>query len=123
MRQLIDVRAAIETRVVDVVGRQAGADLDRAGRELRDARTMGRGSLDLRFEAALGREAGNPLPAHLQTVVHELWVRSWLDLGGAVGDRAALHQEHVTIPDALRRGDSARAVDLMARHVDPRPAS
>jgi GntR family transcriptional regulator, transcriptional repressor for pyruvate dehydrogenase complex len=62
---LIEVRAAVEDRVVALVARRPAADLsavrDVLERSEVDLRESGEsGSLDLSFEAALAREAGNP---------------------------------------------------------------
>src|SRR5215208_2353082 len=74
---LIDVRAAVEDRVVALVAGRSGADLsavrvvlERSGTSLRESGEAG--SLDLSFEAALAREAGNPLLAEVQRSVHHL---------------------------------------------------
>jgi len=74
---LIDVRAAVEDRVVALVAGRSGADLsavrgalERSGTSLRESGEPG--SLNLSFEAALAREAGNPLLAEMQRSVHHL---------------------------------------------------
>jgi GntR family transcriptional regulator, transcriptional repressor for pyruvate dehydrogenase complex len=120
---LVDLRAAIEDRVVALV---AGGDADLAelGRllaqleeELEDP-DLEAGSLDLRFEAALAKVAGNPLLSEVQRSVHELWVEAWSALGIAPGDRRQLHKEHVAIYQAIRDGDEVLARRRIAEHVD-----
>ena len=130
VNDLVDLREAIETKVVQLVAEQPSANLeeigellDRVSAEIGATKGPDPGSLDLRFEAALGRAADNALMAHFQRLVHELWVSTWLDLGGTVRDLRKLHREHVLILDALRAGDAASAVMLMSRHVDPRPSA
>lgn len=127
INDLIAVREAIETAVVEAVAARRDADLDTVRQvfDLIDAEVSGpgndeSGSLDLRFEAALGRQADNALLTHFQRLVHELWVSMWLDLGGAVKGRRRLHLEHEAILDALTTGDGHSAVRLMAQHVNPR---
>lgn len=122
---LVDLRAAIEDKVValvtgmhphmdlseaDEVLATAEAELDEPGAEM--------GSLDMRFEAALGRLTGNPLLAEIQHAVHGLWVEGWSECGIAPGDRAQLHAEHVRILRGVRKGDVELARAEMAAHVD-----
>lgn len=124
LRQLVDVRSAIEVKVIQLVAANPDANLDqvasllaRAERELRAAERA-EGSLDLRFEAALGRECGNPLLARFQQLVHELWIDAWSELGIAPGDRDSLHHQHRAILSALEKGNGDLAVDLMIDHAD-----
>jgi GntR family transcriptional repressor for pyruvate dehydrogenase complex len=130
LQNLIDIRAAIEDRVViKVVARIAGnpkLDLDQvefvlaeSARSLKEGEAGG-GSLDLRFEAALGALTDNPLLISLQRSIHQLWVEGWTSCGIAPGNRQKLHDEHVGILDAIRAGDSKLARRRMARHVDRR---
>lgn len=123
IKYLVDVREAMETKVVALIALQPEADLtsiaeltEQIGNELQAAQE-GKGSLDVRFEAALGREAGNPVLARFQRAVHQLWIDAAIELGVAYGDRAALHEEHVGILSALQARDGDRAVALMAQHI------
>ena len=120
---LIDVRAAVEDRVVALVAGRAGADLsavrvvlERSGAALRESGEPG--SLDLSFEAALAREAGNPLLAEMQRSVHHLWVEAWSECRIAPGDWRQFYAEHQAILEALGTGDGEEARRLMAEHVD-----
>ncbi len=120
---LVDVRAAVEDKVVELVAERADADLlaVRAVLERTEAErgeSVEQGSLDLRFEAALAREAGNPLLAEMQRSVHQLWVEAWSECRIAPGDWRRFHAEHLAILDALERGDGEAARRLMADHVD-----
>lgn len=124
LQSLTDLRAAIETRVVQLVARQPDADLvavrdflDRAAEELTD-QDIEQGSLDLRFEALLARAASNPMLERVQKWVHQAWVTAWSEYGLAPGDRHTLHTEHVAILDALEAGDTSLAVRRMEDHVD-----
>ena len=117
---LIEVRAAVEDRVVALVARRPAADLsavrdvlERSEADLRES-----GSLDLSFEAALAREAGNPLLAEMQRSVHHLWVEAWSECRIAPGDWRQFYVEHHAILEALERGDGEEARRLMAEHVD-----
>ncbi|MCI2418239.1 FCD domain-containing protein [Saccharopolyspora sp. K220] len=126
LQWLTDLRAAIETRVVQLVGQQADADLTpvrdllaRIADELLAEETQ-QGSLDLRFEAALAQFAGNPLLLRMQKWVHRAWIASWSEAGVAPGDRRSLHTEHVEILAALQQGDAEQAVRRMEQHVGRR---
>lgn len=122
LEHLVDVRAAIEDRVVCLI--RADDDLFEVKEVLRTCEVelseedVEPGSLDLRFEGALARVAGNPLLAEVQRSVHQLWVTAWGRSGMAPGDRWQLHREHVGIFEALEAGDTDLARQLMASHVD-----
>ena len=120
---LVDVRAAVEDKVVELVGKRADADLSavRAVLERAEAErgeSAEQGSLDLRFEAALAREAGNPLLAEMHRSVHHLWVEAWSECRITPGDWRRFHAEHLAILDALERGDGEVARRLTTEHVD-----
>lgn len=125
LNDLVDVRAALEDRVVVLAtAKVPGKDLSELSEllaqledelgddEIQDA------SLDLRFEAALARLAGNPLLAEMQRSAHELWVEAWGACGIAPGDRQQLHAEHIAIFEAVRAGDEQLSRARMAAHVD-----
>lgn len=123
LRHLVDVRAAVEDKVVALVAGRAGADLaavrevlERAEADLSE--TGEPGSMDLRFEAALAREAGNPLLTEMQRSVHHLWVEAWSECRIAPGDWRRFHEEHLGIFGSLEAGDAEKARRLMADHVD-----
>ncbi len=120
---LIEVRAAVEDRVVALVADRSGADLsvirdvlERSEAGLRESGEPG--SLDLSFEAALAREAGNPLLAEMRRSVHHLWVEAWSECRISPGDWRQFHAEHHEILEALEVGDGELARRLMAEHVD-----
>jgi GntR family transcriptional regulator, transcriptional repressor for pyruvate dehydrogenase complex len=125
IRDLVDVREAIETRVVALVAARppeelapAREALALAEREMVANGAEGQsGSLDLRFEAGLAAGCGNLLLARVQRAVHALWIDAAIELGIEYGDRATLHAQHVAILEALEAGEGDRAVRLMAEHV------
>ena len=123
LENLVAVRAALEDRVIALLGTTAHdwtpveALLESVGGDL--ALEQGAiGSLDVRFEAMLGRMTGNPLLVELQKAVHELWVDSWGSSGAAPGARRDFHGEHREILAALQSHNAAHARALMAAHVD-----
>lgn len=133
VRHIAQVRAALEPKVVDLVLQNPQADLshiavvlevmksdleDDSNEEPNDY-----SSLDLRFEDALGKEAGNPILAAYQRSIHELWIEVWVSLGGVVGDRRAFYRDHEMIYNAIVQGNRDEALRLMAIHVDPDSAA
>lgn len=123
VQEMVDLRAAIETKVVQLVHRH-GADLTVVEAVLAEAAEdiAAEGgdvaSLDLRFEAALGELAGNPLLRELQRAVHAAWIELWTGQGLAPGAKCELHAQHEAILEALRARDEDRAVSLMATHIE-----
>ena len=122
LQWLTELRAAIETKVIELAGRR-GADLapvrellERAGAEL--ATTAEDTMMDVRFEVLLARLAGNPVLARTQQLVHRLWVAGWAEAGLSPGDRREFHAEHLAILAALEAGDTDLAVRRMHEHVD-----
>jgi GntR family transcriptional repressor for pyruvate dehydrogenase complex len=123
LRHLVDVRAAVEDRVVALVAGRAEADLSKVREVIeRSAADLGEsgepGSMDLRFEAALARACGNPLLAEMQRSVHQLWVEAWSACGISPGDWRRFLDEHRAILGALEGGEGELARRLMAEHVD-----
>jgi GntR family transcriptional regulator, transcriptional repressor for pyruvate dehydrogenase complex len=124
LNELVALRSAIETKIVELVAALPARDLSSivdvlASIEAELAHTRREeGSLDLRFEAALGRLSGNQLLERVQRSVHQLWVDSWSEIGAAPGDRRELHNEHGRILLALESGEGDKARDLMDRHVN-----
>ncbi len=123
LRHLVDVRAAVEDKVVALVVKRAEVDLaavravlERAEADLSESGEPG--SMDLRFEAALAREIGNPLLTEMQRSVHQLWVEAWSECRISPGDWRRFHAEHLEIFEALKRSDGGLARRLMADHVD-----
>ncbi|MGV8859253.1 FadR/GntR family transcriptional regulator [Rhodoglobus sp.] len=122
LNQLVDVRAALEDRVVLLAGSEprdysaVRSHLAEVESEITDAAPSG--SLDVRFEALLARLTQNRLLIEFQRTTHELWIETWASCGRAPGDRSALLVEHREILDALETGDTALARVRMAAHVD-----
>jgi len=125
IHQLSAAREALECAVVRAVLANPDAELsgaravlNEAGRELAGKKSTV-GSLDLRFENALGRACDNPALEGLQRAVHEMWIDAWVRLGGAVADAPRLHSEHEHVLAAMEAGDAESAARLMAEHVNP----
>jgi len=122
--ELVDVRSAIEDRVVVLICSDPSIDLtsvkelvDRLESEFQEP-DIELGSLDLRFETALGRLTDNRLLAELQRAIHQLWIEAWSICGIAPGDRWLFHTQHVEILQAMLEGDESTARERMAEHVD-----
>lgn len=124
LAQLIELRAAIEEKIVQLAARRAtDADVERLREVLRRneeelPESPETGSLNLLFEAELGRIARNPLLIAIQRAVHELWVDAWGRLGLTPDHKDVLHDEHRKILEMVRRQEAAGAVAAMTRHVD-----
>lgn len=124
MAELIETRAAIEVKIVELAGRRVSPKDLRSletllvRNEVQSRRTAETGSLNLLFEAQLALIAGNTMLISLQRALHELWVAGWSDLGVTPDRKDVLHEEHVKILEALRSGDTNSAVEQMVRHVD-----
>jgi GntR family transcriptional regulator, transcriptional repressor for pyruvate dehydrogenase complex len=74
-------------------------------------------SLDLGFEAALGRVCGNEVLRRLQALAHDVWLQTQIAVGVAPGDPAALHREHREVLEAVERGDLAAAERGLREHL------
>lgn len=123
LRNLIDVRVALEVKVVELATvRATEPDLimlreviERLEHEhLTDAEI---GSLNVSFEAAVAQAAHNPLLAALQASVHQLWIEAWGRRGQAPGSKRALHREHERVLQAIERRDVRAATRIMRQHV------
>ncbi len=118
---ILPARVAIEVEVLRAAFEQRGAlsdlrsVLDNLQRQLADAPQEA--SLDLGFEAALGRACGNEVLRRLQSLVHDVWLQAQIAAGVAPGDPAALHREHCEIFEAFERGDLALAEGRLADHL------
>ncbi len=93
--ELIDARAAIELRVLELAfERRRAPDFKlvheaMAAREasLRDPHDNEVGTNDVYFERALAQACGNRLLALLQATMHELWILTWGKLGMLPGEK------------------------------------
>ena len=123
IRQLIDVRAALDVKAAELAAERATAkDLTRLRAVLRDldaehAHDPAAASLSLVFESLLAQVAGNPLLSANQRAVHQLWVKAWSAVGLAPGPKQAFNAEHRAVFEAVAAHDPAQAGRLMAAHV------
>lgn len=123
LANLLQVRAAIEDRIVKLVAENPRADLSEAKAVLdREAEEVAHGTrspFNLSFERALGRQASNPLLAELQGAIHEFWIEAWSECEIVPYDADdAVHAQHQRILDALERHDVEAARARMASHID-----
>ncbi len=120
---ILPARVAIEVEVLRAAfARRGPAALSRLrsvldDRESQLADAPEEASLDLGFEAALGRACGNEVLRRLQSLVHDVWLQAQIASGVAPGDPGALHREHREIFEAFERGDLAQAERRLAGHL------
>jgi GntR family transcriptional repressor for pyruvate dehydrogenase complex len=120
---LLQVRAAIEDRVVKLVAENADSDFSEARaaleQEADDIRHGLRSPFNLRFEQALGRQAGNPLLSELQRAIHEFWTAAWSECGVVPqeSDESVLAQ-HRSILDALEHHEVDAARERTTSHFE-----
>jgi GntR family transcriptional repressor for pyruvate dehydrogenase complex len=127
IREVSDVRAAIDTLALELAEEHAGpaefqglADFLAEREHDLEYEPASPGSLDLRFEAAIAEISGNAVVLRLQAIVHELFLHAWAGRGLAPADARRLHREHLLILDAMQDGDWRSARDLMHDHVTRR---
>jgi GntR family transcriptional repressor for pyruvate dehydrogenase complex len=124
LQQLEPLRAAVELMVMRSAFERRTAEslavLEQAlvNREAELARDGEQTTLNLGFEAAMGSICGNEPARRVQLLLHEMWLRTQVEVGLAPADALRLHEEHVEIFDAFRSGDLKRTSDLMSRHLN-----
>jgi GntR family transcriptional repressor for pyruvate dehydrogenase complex len=124
LRELAELRAALEVLAVDLASSAAGpSDLARLRvfLERREVELLEEpaapGSLDVRFEALIAEIAGNALLRRLQSAIHDLHLHGWAKRGRAPASAATLHAEHLAILDAMDAQAWDEAKRLMHHHV------
>jgi len=113
--ELLVIRSAFERRTPENLALVEKALADRQSQLQHDREQT---SLNLSFEAALGSICGNEPARRLQLMLHEMWLRTQVEVGLAPADPVTLHEEHVEIFEAFRSGDLERTIDLMSQHLD-----
>jgi GntR family transcriptional regulator, transcriptional repressor for pyruvate dehydrogenase complex len=125
LKQVLPVRVAIDLEVLRaafacrtpetlVALRHA---LDERERHLEEDSREASASLDLGFEAAVGRACGNEVLRRLQALAHDVWLQAQIAVGVAPDDPSALHREHRDVLDAIERGDLGAAERLLRQHL------
>jgi len=125
-RVAIDVevlRAAFARRTPEMLAELAGR-LDERERQLTEEAPEARtgASLDLGFEAALGRVCGNEVLRRMQALAHDVWLQAQIAVGLAPGDPSALHREHREVLEAFARGDLPEAERRLRDHLSFLPS-
>lgn len=121
---LIDMRAAVETKIAELAAERADqsdiANMREVLRRLEQEHLPDPeiGSINISFEAALGAASRSPLLVAVQRAMHQLWIDAWGTLKVAPSDKRTLHQEHLDIFSAVHDKDVDRAGTLMSQHVD-----
>jgi len=123
--ELAVLRAAFERRTPANLGLLLSA-LDQRERQLAD--DVQEASLDLTFEATLGRICGNEVLRRLQALVHDVWLEAQIAEGLAPGGLSRLHREHRQVFEAFAAGELKEAISRFHEHLsslsepDGRPA-
>lgn len=110
------LRAAFARRTPETLAALRHA-LDERERHLAEDSRESSASLDLGFEAALGRVCGNEVLRRLQALAHDVWLQAQIAVGVAPDDPSALHREHREVLEALERGDLAAAERRLREHL------
>ena len=110
------LRAAFARRTPETLAALRGA-LDERERHLEEDSREAGASLDLGFEAALGRLCGNEVLRRLQALAHDVWLHAQIALGVAPDDPSALHGEHRYVLEAFERGDLDAAERRLREHL------
>ena len=125
LRQVLPARVAIDVEVLRAAfARRTPEMLAELGRTLaeRERRLLeeapgASASLDLGFEAALGRACGNEVLRRMQALAHEVWLQAQIAVGLAPADPAALHREHREVLEAFAGGDLPEAERRLREHL------
>lgn len=123
LRQVLPVRIAIELEVLRAAfeRRTPGnlgllhSALEQRERQLSD--DVQEASLDLTFEAALGRVCGNEVLRRLQALVHDVWLEAQIAEGMAPEGLSRLHREHQQIFEAFAAGELQEALRRFRDHL------
>lgn len=118
VRRLIDcaaVEAAATAATPDELG-EIRAYLERAEQE--PLRTKLAHSIDLTFEAMIGRAAGNPYLAAVQNEAHRYFRAAWEQQGFMPRPAADRSAQHWAILHALEQRNAAEARARMEEHFD-----
>ncbi len=125
LRRLVSARSGVERAIfkagLDTIGATGLKALRRllmenAGEQA--ALSHNEGALDLSFEAKVAELTGNELLFDLQSQIHQVWTLAWSRYGSYPESRSLLHREHLAILATMEKGDAARVLRLVERHVD-----
>jgi len=108
------LRAASKRRTPGNLGLLRSA-LDQRERQLAD--DVQEASLDLTFEATLGRVCGNEVLRRLQALVHDVWLEAQIAEGESPDGLSRLHREHEGIFEAFSAGRLDEARERFRDHL------
>jgi GntR family transcriptional repressor for pyruvate dehydrogenase complex len=109
------LRAAFERRSPANLGLLRRA-LEQRERQLTD--DVQEASLDLTFEATLGRVCGNEVLRRLQALVHDVWLEAQIAEGVAPEGLSRLHHEHQEVFEAFAAGELDEALRRFRDHLN-----
>ncbi len=122
--QLLEARLAIEPYLAGKAANVAtGADIASLQAILDEAEHLLNGQdaklhpTNMRFHSRIARVAGNPILAEFLESLTELYSREQLGILELFNARVRDHQDHVSIFEAIRDHDGARASSQMTNHI------
>ena len=123
LRQVLPARIAIELEVLRAAfERRTPANLTLIGQALELRRRqleddVQEATLDLTFEATLGRICGNEVLRRLQALVHDVWLEAQIAEGESPDGLSRLHREHEGIFEAFSAGRLDEARERFRDHL------
>lgn len=123
LRQVLPARIAIELEVLRAAFErrtQVNLGMLRSALEQRERHLtddVQEASLDLTFEATLGRVCGNEVLRRLQALVHDVWLEAQIAEGVAPEGLSRLHREHREVFEAFAAGELDEALRRFRDHL------
>ena len=119
LRQVLPARIAIELEVLRAAfERRTPSNLALLRRALEQpAVELQEATLDLTFEATLGRVCGNEVLRRLQALIHDVWLEAQMAAGMAPENLARLRHEHQQVFEAFAADDLEEALTRFSDHL------
>jgi len=123
LRQVLPARIAIELEVLRAAfERRTAANLSLLRRALEQQRhqlddDVQEATLDLTFEATLGRVCGNEVLRRLQALVHDVWLEAQIAESAPPDGLSRLHREHEQVFEAFSAGEVDEALSRFRNHL------
>src|SRR5262252_1460127 len=123
LRQVLPARIAIELEVLRAAfEHRTPANLNLLRRALEQQRhqlddDVQEATLDLTFEATLGRVCGNEVLRRLQALVHDVWLEAQIAESAPPDGLSRLHREHEQVFEAFSAGRLDEARERFRDHL------